>query len=65
MFHRDGGLTAADRAKIDAARAAINAKRRPGVGTTSPAIVSQDGGSALLSTPITVCLAVLGRPHPR
>ena len=32
VLHRDGGLTADDRARIDAARAAIDAKRRPGVG---------------------------------
>src|SRR5688500_18127508 len=54
VFHRDGGLTAADRAAIAQTRASINAERREGVGVTGRPAVSEDGGTALLSTPITV-----------
>ena len=54
VFHRNGGLTAADRSQIAETREAINAKRREGVGRTGPAVVSKDGRTALLSTPIKV-----------
>jgi RND superfamily putative drug exporter len=62
VFHRDGGLTPADRAAIERARTAINERVRPAInaeqpGTvaeTGPALVSDDGGTALLTTPITV-----------
>jgi putative drug exporter of the RND superfamily len=62
VFHRDGGLTPADRAAIERARKAINERVRPAInaeqpGTvaeTGPALVSDDGGTALLTTPITV-----------
>ena len=52
VFHRGGGLTAADRGAIDRTRSAINGQRRAGVGATGPAVVSKDGGTALLTTPI-------------
>jgi RND superfamily putative drug exporter len=52
VFRREGGLSAADRAVIDRTRAAIDAKRREGVGRTSGPVVSRDGTTALLSTPI-------------
>jgi RND superfamily putative drug exporter len=54
VFHRDGGLTAADRAAISQTRRATNAERRKGVGLTGPAAFSRDGGTALLTTPIKV-----------
>jgi len=54
VYARDGGLSAADKAAIERARDAVNAKQRPDVGTTPPAIVSKDGTTALLTTPITV-----------
>ena len=54
VFHRDGGLTSADRAAIDRTRSAINAERRAGVGATEPAVASKDGSTALLTTPIKV-----------
>jgi putative drug exporter of the RND superfamily len=62
VFHRDGGLTAEDRAAIEQVRAAINQRVRPAInaerpGTvaeTGPALISGDGGAALLTTPITV-----------
>jgi putative drug exporter of the RND superfamily len=62
VFHRDGGLTAADRAAIarvririnERVRAEINAERPGTVAETGPARVSADGGTALLTTPITV-----------
>src|SRR5215204_5912186 len=61
-FHRDGGLTAQDRAAIERARTRINvrvrteinAERRDTVAETGPAQISGDGGTALLTTPITV-----------
>ena len=52
VFRRDSGLTAADRAEIEKDRAAINADRPPEVGETGPPVFSQDGTTALLSTPI-------------
>jgi putative drug exporter of the RND superfamily len=62
VFHRDGALTAQDRAAIERVRAAINervrseinAERRGTVAETGPAVVSRDGATALLTTPITV-----------
>ena len=54
VFHRDGGLTAADRAAIARTRASINAERRKDVAVTGPAVYSRDGGTALLTTPIKV-----------
>ncbi|MQA74662.1 MAG: MMPL family transporter [Solirubrobacterales bacterium] len=54
VFRRDAGLTAADRAQIARTRGTINGERRDGVGTTGPAVISEDGTTALLSTPITV-----------
>ncbi len=41
VFHRDGGLTAADRAVIAKTRSTANAERREGVGATGPARISQ------------------------
>ena len=62
VFHRDGGLTAADRTAIDRVRVAINERVRPKsnsvrrgtVARTHPPKVSRDGATALLTTPITV-----------
>jgi putative drug exporter of the RND superfamily len=62
VFHRDGGLTPEDAAAIQRVRTAINqrvrpeinAERRDTVAETGPAVVSADGGTALLTTPITV-----------
>ena len=62
VFHRDGGLTGEDRAAIERVRvrinervrAEINAERPDTVATTGPARISSDGGTALLTTPITV-----------
>ena len=62
VFHRDGGLTADDLAAIERTRAAINdrvraqinAERADTVAETGPPLVSGDGTTALLTTPITV-----------
>jgi hypothetical protein len=62
VFHRDGALTAADRAAIERVRTAINDRIRPAmnavrrdtVAATGPARFSPDGRSALLTTPIAV-----------
>jgi RND superfamily putative drug exporter len=62
VFHRDGGLTAEDRTAIEQVRTAINrrvrttinAERPETVAETGPAQISADGGTALLTTPITV-----------
>jgi putative drug exporter of the RND superfamily len=62
VFHRDGGLTAEDRAAIgrvrtainERVRTAINAERPETVAETGPAQISGDGGTARLTTPITV-----------
>ena len=62
VFHRDGGLTAGDRAAIARVRTAINERVRPAINTqlrdtvaeTGPAQISGDGATALLTTPITV-----------
>ncbi len=52
VFRREGGLTAADRSAIERTRAAVDAKRREGVGQTSEPVISKDRTTALLSTPI-------------
>jgi putative drug exporter of the RND superfamily len=62
VFHRDGGLTADDEAVIGRVRQTINDEIRPGykserpssVGETGRVVVSEDGATALLTTPITV-----------
>jgi putative drug exporter of the RND superfamily len=62
VFHRDGGLTAQDRAAIERVRIAINqrvrteinAERAGTVAETGPAQISADGGTARLTTSITV-----------
>ena len=62
VFHRDGGLSSGDRAAIaevrtginERVRTAINAERSGTVAATSPARISGDGATALLTTPITV-----------
>jgi RND superfamily putative drug exporter len=54
VFHRDGGLTAADRAAIAEVRRETNADRLENVGLTGPADISNDGSTALLTTPIKV-----------
>jgi len=62
VFHRDGGLTAEDRAAVEQVRAAINervrtainAERAGTVAETGPPQVSDDGATALLTTAITV-----------
>jgi RND superfamily putative drug exporter len=62
VFHRDGGLTAADRAAVERVRVRINervrteinAERPRTVARTGPARISADGDTALLTTPITV-----------
>ena len=62
VFHRDGGLTAEDRAAIARVRVRINARvrteinaeRRDTVAETGPTRVSRDGSTALMTTPITV-----------
>jgi RND superfamily putative drug exporter len=62
VFHREGGLTAKDRAAIERVRIRINARvrteinaeRRDTVAQTGPAQVSRDGSTALLTTAITV-----------
>jgi putative drug exporter of the RND superfamily len=61
-FHRDGGLTAADRAAIARVRVRINARVRTEINAERPetvamtdgARISRDGSTALLTTPITV-----------
>jgi putative drug exporter of the RND superfamily len=62
VFHREGGLTAEDRAAIQRVRATVNDRvrtqinaERPGtVAKTAPTVISPDGATALLVTPITV-----------
>ena len=66
VFHREGGLTAEDKAAIERTRVTINRRIRPeisaqiadevpnSVGETAPALISDDGDTALLTTPITV-----------
>ena len=52
VFRRERGLTAADRSAIEQTRAALDDERLEGVGKTSDPVVSADGTTALLSTPI-------------
>jgi putative drug exporter of the RND superfamily len=62
VFHRDGGLTTGDRAAIEQVRTAINtriqpeinAERADTVAKTRQPLISRDGSTALLTTPITV-----------
>jgi len=54
VFQRSGGLTGEDRAAIERVRTTINAERVPQVSETGPPILSEDGTTALLTTPITV-----------
>jgi RND superfamily putative drug exporter len=66
VFHRDGELATEDERAIERTRAAINGRIRPelnaaiadevpnSVGETAPALISKDGATALLTTPITV-----------
>jgi RND superfamily putative drug exporter len=46
-----GGLTSADRERIDALRRQIDSMALPGAGETSPPQVSEDGTAAVLVTP--------------
>nr|WP_246345544.1 MMPL family transporter [Conexibacter arvalis] len=48
VYHRDGGLTAADRAAIARDRASLNADPPPATAPIPPAIPSRDGRAALL-----------------
>jgi len=52
VYRRDGGLRARDRARIDADRAALNARPPVGVKPIGPATLSRDGTSALLVAPV-------------
>ncbi len=54
VFSRDGGLEPQDEAAIEEVRTGINSSDMEEVGDTPPAIISEDGTSALLITPITV-----------
>jgi putative drug exporter of the RND superfamily len=62
VFYREGGLTADDRAAISQVRTAINDEIQPryndelpgAVGETGPAVLSEGGDTALVTTPITV-----------
>ncbi len=62
VFHRDGGLSAEDRLAIAQTRTAINERVAPAindqrantVAVTGPPVISEDGATALLTTPITV-----------
>ena len=54
VFNRDGGLEPSDEAAIEEVRTSINSSEFEEAGDTPPAIVSEDGSSALLITPITV-----------
>jgi RND superfamily putative drug exporter len=62
VFHREGGLNAEDKAAItqvrteinERVRPLINEQRRDAVAETGPAVLSEDRGTALLTTPITV-----------
>ena len=54
VFRREGGLSTADRSKIDQTRATVNAARLKGAGATGPPVISKDRTTALLTTPITV-----------
>ena len=62
VFHREGGLTAEDKAAIAQVRAEINDRVRPqineqranSVAETGPPVLSQDRSTALVTTPIRV-----------
>ena len=54
VYHRDGGLTAVDRAAIARDRASLNADRPEGAVATGPPVFSTDGTSALLITPLFI-----------
>ena len=54
VFNRDGGLEPQDKAAIEEIRTSINSSEFEEAGDTPPPIVSEDGSSALLITPITV-----------
>ena len=52
MIRRDGGLTAADRTYLDGRRTSLNSDRLPHARFTPPAIISRDGTTAVLVTPL-------------
>ncbi|MEZ5101478.1 MAG: MMPL family transporter [Thermoleophilia bacterium] len=52
VYHRDGGLTDADRERIEADRAALAADPPAGVSEVAPSVLSEDGTGALLTVPI-------------
>ncbi len=54
VFNRDGGLEPQDKAAIEEIRTSINSSEFEEAGDTPPPVVSEDGSSALLITPITV-----------
>ena len=54
VFNRPDGLEPGDEDFIEEVRGEINASEREGVGETPEPILSKDGNSALLITPITV-----------
>jgi putative drug exporter of the RND superfamily len=62
VFHRDDGLTAEDTGAIEQVRTAINTRIRPAINAeradtvaeTGQALISRDGSTALLTTPVTV-----------
>ena len=54
VYHRDGGLTAVDRAAIARDRASLNADRPEGAVATGPPVFATDGTSALLITPLFI-----------
>ena len=54
VFNRDGGLEPSDEAGIEEVRSGINTSAFEEAGDTPPPIISEDGTSALLITPITV-----------
>lgn len=52
VLRRDGGLTGADREHVARVRAALDGDRPPGAGATGEAVVSDDGTTAMLVTPV-------------
>jgi RND superfamily putative drug exporter len=52
VYHRDGGLTGADRAKVLRDRAGFAAKPPPRTARPRPPVFSRDGGTALLVLPV-------------
>jgi RND superfamily putative drug exporter len=52
VFFRDAGLTAADRAHVEAVRGRLVERPPPGVREVRPAVLSPDGRGALLAIPI-------------